>query len=475
MASNFFYLRRIAAAALGAGVLAGCASFAPDGGFGPVGEAVRSQTGKEVAWARSDADREALDARVAQLLAKGPLTADDAVQVALLNNRGLQASLAELGLAEADLVQAGRLSNPRIALHRVPDEHHYKFEQALSFNIWSLVTMPLATEVEQRRFAGAQQRAILEVLRLASDTRKAWVAAVAAEESLRYMRQVRLAADAGAELAARMAKAGNWSTLERAREQGFYADAALAAARAEQAASSSREQLTRLLGLWGNQAAALALPERLPDLPAAAQERPDIEREAMARRLDVRAAVLDTQAVAANLGLTQATRFINVLEVGVSREQEGRGEPWVRGYEIALELPLFDFGTARVARAETVYRQSLDRAAQAAIDARSEVREAYRHYRLSHDIARHYRDEIVPLRKRIAEENLLRYNGMLIGVWDLLADSRRQVANVNAAIQAKRDFWLAESNLQMAMTGSGAGSVSLSGGAAMTADAGGGH
>ena len=296
-------------------------------------------------------------------------------------------------------MQAGRLPNPRIALHRVPDEHHYKFEQALSFNIWSLVTMPLATEVEQRRFAGAQQRAILEVLRLASDTRKAWVAAVAAEESLRYMRQVRLAADAGAELAARMAKAGNWSTLERAREQGFYADAALAAARAEQAASSTREQLTRLLGLWGEQAAALALPERLPELPATAQERPDIEREAMARRLDVRAAVLDTQAVASNLGLTRATRFVNVLEIGVSREQEGRGEPWVRGYEIALELPLFDFGTARVARAETVYRQSLDRAAQTAIDARSEVREAYRHYRLSHDIARHYRDEIVPLQQ----------------------------------------------------------------------------
>lgn len=453
MSSNLSRLRRIAAAALGAGVLAGCASFAPDGGFGPVGEAVRSQAGKEVAWARTDADREALDARVAQLLAKGPLSADDAVQVALFNNRGLQASLAELGLAEADLVQAGRLANPRIALHRVPDEHHYKIEQALSVNIWSLVTMPLATEVEKRRFAGAQQRAILEVLRLASDTRKAWVAAVAAEESLRYMRQVRLAADAGAELAARMAKAGNWSALERAREQGFYADASLAAARAEQAASSTREQLTRLLGLWGSQAAALALPERLPDLPAAAQERPDIEREAMARRLDVRAAVLDTQSVASNLGLTRATRFINVLEVGVSREKEGRDEPWVRGYEIALELPLFDFGTARVARAETVYRQALDRAAQAAIEARSEVREAYRHYRLSHDIAKHYRDEIVPLRKRIAEENLLRYNGMLIGVFDLLADARAQIASVGGYVEALRDFWIAEADLGMAMIG----------------------
>ena len=117
------------------------------------------------------------------------------------------------------------------------------------------------------------------------------------------------------------------------------------------------------------------------------------------------------------------------------------------GYEIALELPLFDWGTARVARAETLYRQALDRAAQTAIDARSEVREAYRHYRLSHDIAKHYRDEIVPLRKRIAEENLLRYNGMLIGVFDLLADARAQIASVTGYVEALRDFWIAEADL----------------------------
>jgi outer membrane protein TolC len=445
-------LRGAAAALASAALLAGCASFAPDGGFAPVGDAVRTRIGQEAAWARTDGEREALEARVAKLLAKGPLSADDAVQVALLNNRGLQADLAHLGMAEADLVQAGRLPNPRIALHRVNDGHHYKFEQSLSFNILSLATLPLASGMERRRFAGAQQRAILDVLRVAADTRKAWVDAVAAEESLRYLRQVRLAADAGAELAARMANAGNWSALARAREQGFYADAALAVARAEQASSSARERLTRLLGLWGSQA-GYALPERLPDLPGEARDRPDIEREAIAQRLDVRAAVEDTQALARNLGLTRATRFVNVLEAGVSREQEGRGEPWVRGYEVSLELPLFDFGTARVAMAETLYRQALDRAAATAVDARSEVREAYRHYRLAHDIARHYRDEIVPLRKRIAEENLLRYNGMLIGVFDLLADARAQIASVTGYVEALREFWIAEAGLGMAMIG----------------------
>ncbi len=199
--------RRAGAAALAAAVLAGCASFSPDGGFGPVAGAVREHTGREAAWARTETEREALEARASALLAKGPLSADDAVQVALFNNRGLQAQLAELGLAEADLVQAARLPNPRFTLHRVSDDHHYALERSISFNILSLVTLPLATEVEKRRFEGARQRAAMDVLRLAADTRKAWIDAVAAEEAVRYLRRVRLAADAGAELAARMAKA----------------------------------------------------------------------------------------------------------------------------------------------------------------------------------------------------------------------------------------------------------------------------
>jgi len=455
-------------------VLGGCASFSPDGGFGPVADAVKAESGKDAFWARSDEDRAARDARVAELVGKGPLSVDDAVQVALLNNRGLQAELAELGIAEADLVQAGRLPNPRFSVHRVSGDHHYALERAISFNIFSLVTMPLATEVEKRRFAGAQQRAILEVLRTAAETRKAWLEAVAAEESLRYLRQVSAAAEAGAELASRMARAGNWSALARAREQGFYADAALGVARAEQMAGSARERLTRLLGLWGDQATTLALPERLPGLPPQAEDRPAIEREAMMRRLDVRAAVSETRALAANLDLSRATRFVSVVELGASREKEAKDEPYVKGYDISLELPIFDWGTARVARAETLYRQALDRAADTAINARSEVREAYRHYRLSHDIARHYRDEIVPLRKRIAEENLLMYNGMLIGVFDLLADARSQVLSVTGYVDALRAFWIAEADLGMAMIGRTA-PPAVSRASVPQAESGGGH
>jgi len=248
-----------------------------------------------------------------------------------------------------------------------------------------------------------------------------------------------------------MAQVGNFSKLQQAREQGFYADAALGLVRAEQARRSTRERLTRLLGLWGSQA-AYRLPERLPELPGEPKELPDVERTAIAQRLDVQGARLATEQTARQLGLTQATRFVNVLELGAVRNSSNEA-PVQRGWEVSLELPLFDGGSTRLARAESVYRQQLMRAAETAINARSEVREAYGIYRTAWDIARHHRDEIVPLRARIAEENLLRYNGMLIGVFELLADARAQIAGVNAAIDALRDFWIAQADLDMALVG----------------------
>jgi outer membrane protein TolC len=441
---------RLAALLLAVSVLTGCSSFSPDGGFGPVQQTARERLGKDLVAAKTDADRDLIGQRVAALLAK-PLTADDAVQLALLNNRGLQATFQELGITEAELVQAGRLANPGFSFSRLTRGTEVELDRSLHFNLARWLAMPMISELENRRFAQTQGAVAMKVLSLAAETRKAWVLAVGAEETVRYTRQVMQAAEASAELARRMAAVGNFNKLQRAREQGFYADAALNLARAQQAQRATRERLTRLMGLWGEQT-AFTLPERLPDLPAEPTDRPDIERVALAQRLDVLGAKLAAEQTAGNLGLTNSTRFINVLELGYEYNSSNE-EPTQRGWEIGFELPLFDWGDARVARAESVYMQALHRAAETAINARSEVREAYGNYRSAWDIARHHRDEIVPLRRQIAEENVLRYNGMLIGVFELLADARVQIASVNGAIDALRDFWLAQADLEMALIG----------------------
>jgi outer membrane protein TolC len=431
-------------------LLAGCASFSTDGGFAAVEQTARDRIGKDVRWVRSESDQAAIDGRVSELLGK-PLSVDDAVQLALLNNRGLQASFNELGISEADLVQAGRLPNPGFSFGRLTKGDEIELERGLHLNLARLLAMPLMQQVESRRFAQAQGAAALSVLSLAAETRKAWVQAVAAQESARYSAQVMQAAEASAELARRMAQVGNFNKLQQAREQSFYADAALNQAKAQQAQLSARERLTRLLGLWGTQV-SYRLPERLPDLPASPKELPDIERTALSQRLDVQGARLLTEQTARNLGLTRTTRFVNVLELGLVRNSSNEA-PTQKGWEIGFEIPLFDWGGARVAKAEAIYMQTVHRAAETAINARSEVREAYGAYRSAWEVAKHHRDEIVPLKQRIAEENVLRYNGMLIGVFELLADARSQIASVNAALDAQRDFWLAQADLDMALVG----------------------
>jgi len=442
-------LRPLALAVSAAVLLGGCAGFSADGGFDAVQSATRAHLAQDVAWTRDAGARSAAQERVEALLVQ-PLTADDAVQVALLNNPGLQAAYETLGIAEADRVAAGRLPNPGLSIGRLTRGSEVEWERSLHVNLARLLTLPLRAGIEQRRFEQAQRMVVLDVLTLAADTRKAYYTAVAARQRAHYQQQAMDAAEAGAELARRMAQVGNWSRLKQAREQAFYADAALAVARAEQARRQTHERLVRLLGL--ESADRLQLPDRLPDLPAALPALPDVEQQAMDARIDLQAARIQTEALAQHLGLARRTRVINVLELGVINNGSNE-EPQQRGYEISLELPLFDWGQARVAAAESRYRQALEQVRQLAVDARSEVREAHAVQQAQYAIARHLRDEVVPLKQRISEENLLRYNGMLIGVFELLADARAQIAAVNAAIDAQRDFWLADADLAMALAG----------------------
>ena len=442
--------RTIITFALSALLLGGCATFSKDGGFDSVTKITRDRTGKTVKAIRSDDDAASVQSSIKTLLAK-PLDAGDAVQIALLNNRGLQATYAELGIAEADLVQAGRLHNPGFSFRRTRQGGDVLIERTFTMNLISLITAPLAQRIEGRRFEQVKLLVTNEALRIAADTRRTYFEAIAAEQGVAYAKQVRLVAESGADLAQQMGRSGNWSALEQAREQAFYAEATAGVARATKASVMAREKLTRLMGLWGDDI-KFQLPDRLPELPAQPLELDNAESFALQNRLDVQAGKLETAGLASSLGLTKTTRLVNVLDLGYIRNNQS-GLPQERGYELSIEIPLFDWGGARVTKAESIYMQSVNRLAETAINARSEVRESYLGYRTSYDLARHYRDNIVPLRKKISAENLLRYNGMLISVFELLADAREQVASVNGYIDALKDYWIAETDLQAALGG----------------------
>ncbi len=429
---------------------AGCVSLSDDRGFGPVAATVAQQTGAQPRWTRTESDRDSVKLLVIGRLGR-PLTADDAVQIALVNNPGLQASYADLGIGEAELVHAGRLPNPRFSFSRIGNSQSLEIERKLAVDVVGILMMPITSKIEAGRFHSTQTAVASEALRVAGETRRAYFMAVASNESVRYYEQVRLAAEASSELARRMMEAGNWSQLSQARERVFYADATVQLARAKQTAVAERERLARMLGL-GSDSQMIKLPERLPALPAAPRAVANLKAQALDQRLDVRMArqVLDATGYA--LELTSVTRFVGVFDLAY-RNKNDTGVPRQDGYEIELEVPLFDWGETKVAKAEAIYLQSVARLAEAAGNAQSEARTAYSAYKATYDLARHYREVVVPLRKKIAGETLLRYNGMLLSVFELLADARDQVMSVNASIEATRDFWLADADLDAAIAG----------------------
>lgn len=361
-------------------MLTGCTGFSAHGGLDVVQQDAARRLGHPVAL-----QPEPGTAHHIQQLLTQPLSVDAAAEIALLQNPALRTRLAELRIAEADLVQAGRLPNPGFSFGRLARGGELEIDRSLKLDLARLLTLPLTREIETGRYAQARLEATRQVIALSTRTRKAWIDAVAATQQLRYREQVLRSAEASAELARRMRTAGNWNALDEARELGFRSDAVVELARARDAQGAAREQLTRLLGLPAEDR-GYALPERLPDLPATPITERDVAQSALADRLDVQSARLAAERTARSLGLTQATRFINVFDLGVARNSYNDGST-ERGYVISLEVPLFDDGGARLQRAQAVYLQSLERTRATALDAESEVRQSYAAYRNRYEVA----------------------------------------------------------------------------------------
>jgi outer membrane protein TolC len=445
--------------------LAGCATFSPDSGMSVVGAVAATDLRADVVKVTDEASALALAPRLKALL-KRPLNADSAVQIALLNNKGLQASFNELGVSEAQMVAASLPPNPRFSLARTTAPLSLEIERQVVGSIFALATLPARAAIAQDRFRGAQLKTAESVLRLAADTRRQYIRAVAANHQASYLQEAKTATEASAELFKRLGESGATNKLDQSREFAFYAElgAQLAQARLQQ--KIEREKLVRLLGVWGGDV-AFKLPGTLPPLPRL-QSRREIESEAIKRRVDLQVARGDLDLLAKSLGLTQATRFINDVDllgrstIDKSRtvlpdgdiERERRQ---LKTLELEIEIPLFDFGQTRVVAAEQTYMQAANKLAEKAVNVRSEAREAYMAYRGSYDIARLYQNQVLPLRRIIQQEALLQYNGMLIDVTELIADARaRNLSNV-ASINARRDFWIAHTDLKHAVIGGGVG------------------
>ena len=404
--------------------------------------------------ADTDQERSERSDATAALL-RQPLSQDDAVRLALLANAALQAAIADNWASAADAAQAGRIPNPLLTLSRIRIGGEIEIERTLAFGLLELLTLPQRYSLAQRNIERSRVTLTADVVERITQVRQAWVNAIAAQQNLIYARQVLESAEASGELARRMQAAGNFSRLARARQQVFYADAATALANAQHRSVAAREELVRSLGLNAAQAFELRLPDRFPDLPSAPRESMEIGASAERERLDIRLAQLELQAASAAQGLRLLPSLTDI-ELGGRRdtktEREGT-ETTGHGVELSIRLPLFDWGdlTRDAMNARTL--AAVNRLDSVVRAASSSLRQDYSAYRTAYDVARHYRTEVLPLRKAIADENVLRYNGMIIGVFELLADAREQVTSVMAALDAERNFWLADAALKASIIG----------------------
>jgi len=280
---------------------------------------------------------------------------------------------------------------------------------------------------------------------------------VASQQLAALLSQAQSSSAIAARLAARLGQSGALNKLDQAREQVFYAEITAQRATARQQADGERERLVRVMGLWGDDL-AFKLPAALPALPARPRLLRTVERDALGHRIDVQIARIEVEMLAKSFGLSQATRFINVLDLGAidkTTRSDGGAVDRQRGVEVELQVPLFDFGETRLRKAEQTYMHAVNRLAEKAINVRSQARDAYRSYRSTYDIAAHYQREVLPLRKIISDEMMLRYGAMQIDVFSLLTESRQRIAASAAAIDAQRNFWLASMDLSSAIVGGG--------------------
>ena len=438
---------------------AGCASVPRDAGFKDVNAMARERVGHDLSWDRGGEEDAQVRDHVRALLA-APLAVDGAVEVALLRNRGLQAVYEELGIAQADLVQAGLLRNPTFgATLRFPNRAgaNPDSEFSIAQDFLDIFTLSLRKHVAELQFEQAKARVGNQVLQLVAEVRSAYFSLLAAEHMSGMLREISQGEDAISELSQRQREAGNINDLQLSLELDAALTSRAAVARSDGEALRLREHLARLLGVFGPEA-AFKTADLLPEMPDADPALENLESLAIARRLDLAEARAEREVVAGLLSTARGTRFLPGIQIGVASQRETPEGIRSTGPTVSLELPIFDQGQARLARLEAQAHQAEARLEDLAIRVRSEVRAARSRLIQQRALVEFYRQSVLPLRERILKQTQFQYNAMQIGLPQLLNARQNQTNAYRDYVEGLRDYWTARSDLELAVGGQLVGS-----------------
>jgi cobalt-zinc-cadmium efflux system outer membrane protein len=415
---------------------------------------IKQRTGADLEW-RADAATDGQVSHAVHSLLRRTLTADTAVRIALLNNRDLQATLEKIGIANADLIEAGLLKNPVFeASPRFPDgpPGATDLELSVAQDFLDLIMLPLRKKIAAQELARTELLVGDAVLQLAADTRTAFYQYQAAQQNLNAAKAAGSASDAAAQLSTRLHDAGNISDLDLANQQAASSQSKADLMAAELDTDAAREKLNRLMSLWGADLDWQASKE-LPPLPSDDPPERHLEALALSRRLDLAAAEAEWRGLVQALGITRTYRYIGTVELGVDTENQTDNQR-ITGPTLRLELPIFNHGQGRIARLQAQLRQVERTIESQAIDIRSEVREAAARVRQQRKLASYYKDYLAPARKRILDLTTTQYNSMLKGGYDLLLAKQNELSANRGYTDALRDYWIARAGLERSIGGS---------------------
>ncbi len=389
---------------------------------------------------------------VSRLIGKR-LTADSAARVAVLNNRKLQATFENVGIAQADLIEAGLLENPTLfGSARFPSGGGgSKLETSLSQSFLDVLMMPLRKKMAADELERTRKEIADAAVETAAETKSAFYTLQADLQLLSRLKLITSANQAALDLSQRLHDAGNITDLSLLNDQATYSEARVEVAKAEADIAADREKLNRLMGLWGRDT-SWALADQLPEIPGSEISTSRLESLALNQRSDLAASRYELANLATALHTTRTYRYLGVLEVGADIEKETDGTK-LTGPEFSLSLPIFNQGQGKIAKLEAQQRQAEKRFEGKAIDIRSEVREARGRLLANRSAALYYRSSLLPERLKILNQTQLQYNAMQIGATELLMARKSQVDTEREYIRSWRDYWIARSELERAVGG----------------------
>jgi len=431
-------------------IVSGCASTSPQAAFNEV-QAELKQRGVDSVYWYTGAEEDRQIANVIDQWLKEELTVERAVQIASLNNRRLQAVYQNLGIAQADLVQAGLLSNPVFGgdylflLGASPASVGLSVAQSFL----EIFYIPLRKRAAESLLEEAKLSITGAVFDVEYETRVMFYQVQANAQLVEMFEQVVLATESGYEFARRLHAAGNITDLELNQQRDLFEQARIDLRRAEQNLVHSRERLNQLMGLYGEQI-HWKTAGRLEELPDEEINLDRMESRVVEQSLDLAMAAQRITTAGHFLGLSETTALIPWLDVGANAERDG---DWAAGPRLSFPVPLFDQGRPRIARDHAELRQEQERYTAYAVEIRSVAREYRTHLEAASDLARHYRQVLLPLRERITNETQLQYNAMQVGLFELLRARERQIETGSAYIQALYDYWSVRTAIELLLRG----------------------